>query len=132
MEFKPKCGVIDPTLHQGSVMQCAGHPGPDEARNLAWGKEHFGKRYDDVVGRELRLCQPVPAGHQVVLNYGADWMEARPGIPYGNIGTKKYPAPPAARLVRAALANANAGTAKANGKGAAAAAAASNAAGKEN
>lgn len=102
MEFKPNCGVIDPTPHGGSLMQCAGHPGPDEARNLAWGDESFGTRYDDVVGRELRLCQPVPKGHQVVLNYGADWMKTRPGIPYSNIGTAKYPAPPAARLVRAA------------------------------
>ena len=93
MEFKPRSGVIDPTPHASSMSQYAGNPGPNERCNIVRGWEVFGKRYDALVGREMRLKEAVKKNHQLLLFYGADWFAGRPDIKRADVGCNKYPAP---------------------------------------
>ena len=88
-------GNIDPS-GTGDIMQFAGSPGPGERINMRCTPVHYGHRNGEVVGREFITTLPIKRNEQLLHWYGVAWFESR-GIKRMDVGTEKYPAPPASR-----------------------------------
>jgi len=86
-------GYIDPTDYKGSTLQFAACVGPGELVNISQNNRGYGRKGHDYAGMEYVTRMPVPAGTQLVHDYGAEWWKDRPELKRGNVGTRKYPAP---------------------------------------
>ncbi|CAJ1382332.1 unnamed protein product [Effrenium voratum] len=86
-------GYIDPTGCPGSVLQFAANCGPKEVVNLRQSNRAFGARDGDYGGMEYTATMAVPAGTQLVHNYGASWWKDRPELKRCDVGTDRFPAP---------------------------------------
>ena len=89
-------GVVDPTDHSGSQMQFGNCPGVDElatVRTCGGASAYFGEHNDTgLVGVECQTTMAVPAGTQLVYQYGAGWFAIR-GLRQLEAGTARYPVP---------------------------------------
>ena len=83
-------GYIDPSPCPGSVLQFAANGGPGEVANIRQSNRGFGRRNGDYAGMEYVSTMPIPAGWQLVHNYGSEWWKDRPEIVRSNVGTEPW------------------------------------------
>ena len=81
-------GYIDPSSCPGSVLQFAANGGPSEVSNIRQSDRGFGARNGNYGGMEYVASMPIPAGWQLVHNYGSEWWKDRPEIVRCDVGTE--------------------------------------------
>lgn len=86
-------GYLDPSRCPGSVLQFAANGGPQEVANIRQNDRSFGHRNGSYGGMEYEASMPIPAGTQLVHNYGSEWWKDRPELKRSNVGTDRFPAP---------------------------------------
>eukprot|EP00435_Cladocopium_sp_Y103_P040584 s1003_g11.t1 len=77
-------GYLDPSLCPGSVLQFAANGGPQEVANIRQNDRSFGHRNGSYGGMEYEATMSIPAGTQLVHNYGSEWWKDRPELQRSN------------------------------------------------